>query len=243
MQPSKRHPHPSLSLPGAALAPSEGPQGLDRLGLPASGWHAELWAPGPQASVCGFGRVGAGTSCSAMEGMRADGDVPLWVPLHFRRVPTEPRPWVQKRLVHGLHWVPAERGRPSPRLQLLSLYWPRSVFTKLPNVSQPVRSCVAKNYARQIDRCLPVCALDPVQTDEKKWPHAAALTTSVLTQVPRGWPGMLGLVMIVSTVAMRGTLALAQGFHDAGLGFLTKKLLDFQTSDQLVLCDSTNRLS
>ncbi|XP_059943479.1 HAUS augmin-like complex subunit 7 isoform X1 [Mesoplodon densirostris] len=33
------------------------------------------------------------------------------------------------------------------------------------------------------------------QTDEKKWPHAAALTTSVFTQIPRGWPGMLALVM------------------------------------------------
>ncbi|XP_033273521.1 HAUS augmin-like complex subunit 7 isoform X8 [Orcinus orca] len=57
------------------------------------------------------------------------------------------------------------------------------------------------------------------QTDEKKWPHAAALTTSVLTQSPRGWPGMLGLVTVVSTVTMRGTLTCAQGFHDAGLGF------------------------
>nr|XP_030706229.1 HAUS augmin-like complex subunit 7 isoform X5 [Globicephala melas] len=81
------------------------------------------------------------------------------------------------------------------------------------------------------------------QTDEKKWPHAAALTTSVLTQSPRGWPGMLGLVTVVSTVTMRGTLTCAQGFHDAGLGFLTKKLLDFRTSDRLVLCSSTDRLS
>lgn len=156
----------------------------------------------------------------------------------WRGVPAEPRP-----RAHGLHWVLAECGRPSSRLQLLSLYWPYSVFTKHPNVSQPVRSCVAKNYARQIDRSLPVCALDPVQTDEKKWPHAAALTTSVLPQSPRGWPGVLGLVTVVSTVTMRGTLTCAQGFHDAGLGFSTKKLLDFRTSDRLVLCSSTDRLS
>ncbi|XP_026953699.1 HAUS augmin-like complex subunit 7 isoform X5 [Sagmatias obliquidens] len=81
------------------------------------------------------------------------------------------------------------------------------------------------------------------QTDEKKWPHAAALTTSVLPQSPRGWPGVLGLVTVVSTVTMRGTLTCAQGFHDAGLGFSTKKLLDFRTSDRLVLCSSTDRLS
>nr|XP_044619254.1 HAUS augmin-like complex subunit 7 isoform X3 [Equus asinus] len=54
----------------------------------------------------------------------------------------------------------------------------------------------------------------------------------------------LGLVMVMSTVATCGPLTLAQGFHDVCLGFLTEKLLGFQTLTSLVgwACDTSSSL-
>lgn len=83
-------------------------------------------------------------------------------------------------------------------------------------------------------RYLLVCALDPAHMDRKRWPHAAELTVNIYSfcyftfQTPRAALNT-AFVMIISTVATRGPLTLAQCFHSVYLGFVMERLLAFQT--------------
>lgn len=105
-------------------------------------------------------------------------DVPLRVPLHFRGLLAEPRSWAWKRFVYCWHWVLVDPM--GPLSQLLASV-PVLVSLCLHNMPKCITAssflCMTKNYARETDRCLPVCAFDPAQTDRKKWSHAAELTT------------------------------------------------------------------